>query len=144
MKRLAFPLLGIVFSTLVFLPIVRAEDTPQQGVRMTVYNGFQDPNYQPWVEPPTGEPCFDAVVPKPDWKQDTVALSYAAVSVAYVLLIFIIGYYSASFLFLFAMALMARVTRKLAVVLSAVVTLPLIYVGFEVLLRTRLPRGMFF
>lgn len=69
MKRLAFPLLGIVFSTLVFLPIVRAEDTPQQGVRMTVYNGFQDPNYQPWVEPPTGEPCFDAVVPQinADW-----------------------------------------------------------------------------
>ena len=69
MKRLAFPLLGIVFTTLVFLPIVRAEDTPQQGVRMTVYNGFQDPNYQPWVEPPTGEPCFDAVVPQinADW-----------------------------------------------------------------------------
>lgn len=69
MKRLAFPLLGIVFTTLVFLPIVRAEDTPQQGVRMTVYNGFQDPNYQPWVEPPTSEPCFDAVVPQinADW-----------------------------------------------------------------------------
>lgn len=69
MKRLAFPLLGIVFTTLVFLPIVRAEDTPQQGVRMTVYNGFQDPNYQPWVEPPIGEPCFDAVVPQinADW-----------------------------------------------------------------------------
>ena len=69
MKRLAFPLLGIIFTTLVFLPIVRAEDTPQQGVRMTVYNGFQDPNYQPWVEPPTGEPCFDAVVPQinSDW-----------------------------------------------------------------------------
>ena len=69
MKRLAFPLLGIVFTTLVFLPIVRAEDTPQQGVRMTVYNGLQDPNYQPWVEPPTSEPCFDAVVPQinADW-----------------------------------------------------------------------------
>lgn len=69
MKRLAFPLLGIVFTTLVFLPIVRAEDTPQQGVRMTVFNGFTDPNYQPWVDTPTGEPCFDAVVPQinADW-----------------------------------------------------------------------------
>ena len=62
MKRAAFPLLGIIFTTLVFLPIVRAEDVPQQGVRMTVYNGFPSPDYQPWVEPFTTEPCFDAVV----------------------------------------------------------------------------------
>lgn len=87
---------------------------------------------------------FDAVVPRPDWKQDAIALFYAAVSVGYVLLIFIIGYYSASLLFLFAMALMARVTRKLSVVVAAVVTLPLIYVGFEMLLLTRMPRGILF
>ena len=69
MKRLAFPLLGIIFTTLVFLPIVRAEETPEQGVRMTVFNGFPDPNYQPWVDAPTSEPCFDAVVPQinADW-----------------------------------------------------------------------------
>ena len=62
MKRAAFPILGIIFSTLIFLPIVRAEDVPQQGVRMTVYNGFPSPDYQPWVEPFTTEPCFDAIV----------------------------------------------------------------------------------
>ena len=62
MKRAAFPLLGIIFTTLVFLPIVRAEDVPQQGVRMTIYNGFPSPDYQPWVAPFTTEPCFDAIV----------------------------------------------------------------------------------
>lgn len=66
MRRLALPLAGIIFTTLVFLPIVRAEDTPQQGVRMTVYNGFPDPSYQPWIDAPAGDPCFDAVVPNID------------------------------------------------------------------------------
>ena len=66
MKRLAFPLLGIVFTTLVFLPIVRAEDTPQQGVTMTVYPEMSWP-FEPWVTPPTSEPCYSAVVPNIDY-----------------------------------------------------------------------------
>ena len=66
MKRLAFPLLGIVFSTLVFLPIVRAEELPQQGVTMTVYPEMSWP-FEPWVTPPTSEPCYSAVVPNIDY-----------------------------------------------------------------------------
>jgi hypothetical protein len=65
-KRLAFPLLGIVFSTLVFLPIVRAEELPQQGVTMTVYPEMSWP-FEPWVTPPTSEPCYSAVVPNIDY-----------------------------------------------------------------------------
>jgi hypothetical protein len=64
-KRAAFPLLGIVFSTLIFLPIVRAEDLPQQGVTMTVYPEMSWP-FEPWVTPPTSEPCYSAVVPNID------------------------------------------------------------------------------
>ena len=66
MKRLAFPLLGIIFSTLIFLPIVRAEDLPQQGVTMTVYPEMSWP-FEPWVTPPTSEPCYSAVVPNIDF-----------------------------------------------------------------------------
>jgi len=65
-KRLAFPLLGIIFSTLIFLPIVRAEDLPQQGVTMKVYPEMSWP-FEPWVTPPTSEPCYSAVVPNIDY-----------------------------------------------------------------------------
>ena len=73
MRRLAFPLLGIFFSTLIFLPIVRAEDLPQQGVTMTVYDGVILAG--PWVIPPENEPCYSAVVPNIDfdWGGDPVA-----------------------------------------------------------------------
>ena len=66
MKRLAFPLLGIVFSTLIFLPIVRANDVPQQGVTMTVYPEMSWP-FEPWVTPPASEPCYSGVVPNIDF-----------------------------------------------------------------------------
>ena len=66
MKRAAFPLLGIIFSTLIFLPIVRAEDVPQQGVTMTVYPEMAWP-FEPWVTPPTSQPCSSAVVPAIDF-----------------------------------------------------------------------------
>ncbi len=61
MRRLAFPLLGIIFSTLIFLPIVRAEELPQQGVTMTVYDGVML-GLGPWQEPPTQPVCFSGVV----------------------------------------------------------------------------------
>jgi len=65
-RRLAFPLLGIIFSTLIFLPIVRAEDAPQQGVTMTIYPEMPWP-FEPWVTPPASEPCYSAVVPNIDF-----------------------------------------------------------------------------
>jgi len=61
-KRAAFPLLGIILTTLLFLPIVRAEDMPQQGVTMTVYPEMAWP-FEPWVTPPTSQPCSSAVIP---------------------------------------------------------------------------------
>ena len=66
MKRAAFPLLGIVFSTLIFLPIVRAEDTPQQGVTMTVYAG-SPLGLVPWETTPDLPVCYSAVVPNIDF-----------------------------------------------------------------------------
>jgi hypothetical protein len=53
--------LGIIFSTLIFLPIVRAEDLPQQGVTMTVYDGVMV-GLGPWQEPPTQPVCYSGVV----------------------------------------------------------------------------------
>ena len=66
MKRAAFPLLGVIFSTLVFLPVVRAEDLPQQGVMMTVYPGVDLAG--PWVTQPSSEPCYSAVVANIDFQ----------------------------------------------------------------------------
>ena len=66
MKRAAFPLLGIVFSTLIFLPIVRAEDLPQQGVTMTVYDG-SPLGLVPWETTPDLPVCYSAVVPNIDY-----------------------------------------------------------------------------
>jgi len=65
-KRLAFPLLGIIFTTLVFLPIVRAEDVPQPGVTMTVYAGSPD-GLIPWETTPDAPVCYSAVVPNIDF-----------------------------------------------------------------------------
>jgi len=65
-KRAAFPLLGIVFSTLIFLPIVRAEDLPQQGVTMTVYDG-SPLGLIPWETTPDLPVCYSAVVPNIDY-----------------------------------------------------------------------------
>jgi len=65
-KRAAFPLLGIVFSTLIFLPIVRAEDLPQQGVTMTVYDG-SPLGLVPWETTPDLPVCYSAVVPNIDY-----------------------------------------------------------------------------
>jgi hypothetical protein len=74
-KRAAFPLLGIIFSTLIFLPIVRgAEDLPQQGVTMTVYDG-SPLGLIPWETTPDLPVCYSAVVPNIDydWGGDPVA-----------------------------------------------------------------------
>jgi hypothetical protein len=60
-KRLAFPLIGIIFTTLVFLPIVRAEDTAQQGVTMTVYDGVML-GLGPWQQEPEQPVCYSGVV----------------------------------------------------------------------------------
>ena len=66
MKRAAFPLLGIILSTLIFLPIVRAEDLPQQGVTMTVYDG-SPLGLIPWETTPDLPVCYSAVVPNIDY-----------------------------------------------------------------------------
>ena len=67
MKRAAFPLLGLIFTTIFFLPIVRAEEPPQPGLTMTVYSGFTGQGFHPWETPPDWEPCYTAVVPNIDF-----------------------------------------------------------------------------
>ena len=66
MNQAAFSLLGIIFSTLIFLPIVRAEDVPQQGVTMTVYDG-SPLGLTPWEIAPDLPICYSDVVPAIDF-----------------------------------------------------------------------------
>lgn len=66
MRRVIFPLMAALL-TLSVLP-VRADDAVH-GVTMTVYNGFNDMNSQPWIAVPEQEPCFTGIVPNinADW-----------------------------------------------------------------------------
>jgi len=61
--------ISLVFVILCCAFIVRpvaAEDTPQQGVTMTVYPEMPWP-FEPWVTPPASEPCYSDVVPLIDF-----------------------------------------------------------------------------
>lgn len=54
--------LPLVAALLMFSVMPVAADETQQGVTMTVYNGFNDYTAQPWINAPLQEPCFTGVV----------------------------------------------------------------------------------
>ena len=56
----------LLLATIALPFAARAEDTPQPGVQMTVYDGFVWPS-QPWETAPDWEPCYAAVVPMIDF-----------------------------------------------------------------------------
>ena len=64
------------------------------------------------------------------------------IAVVYVLLIFRLGYFVASALFLFAATLMVGVRNIRMIALTAVILFPLMYVFFEIFLEANLPQGM--
>jgi putative tricarboxylic transport membrane protein len=64
-----------------------------------------------------------------------------AIAIAYVLLIFRLGYFAASVLFLFASTLMVGVRNIRMIALTALILFPLMYVFFEIFLEANLPRG---
>lgn len=62
--------------------------------------------------------------------------------IAYVLLIFRLGYFTASVLFLFVSTLMIGIRNIKTILLTAVILFPLMYVFFEIFLQANLPQGI--
>ena len=62
--------------------------------------------------------------------------------VVYVLLIFQLGYFTSSALFLIATTFAVGVHNIKAIALTVIITFPLMYAFFELFLQAQLPRGM--
>lgn len=69
-------------------------------------------------------------------------LAITAATVAYVLLIFQLGYFTTSALFMALLAYAVGVRSAKTIALTAIVTFPLLYAFFELFLNAQLPRGI--
>lgn len=89
----------------------------------------------------TSPAVFDGVIPEIPWWDEIKPLVITAGVVAYVNLFFVVGYYTTSALFLVVAAWLAGVRSIRAILITAVVTFPLMYAFFELFLEARMPRG---
>ncbi len=69
-------------------------------------------------------------------------LFLTALMVGYVGLIFVLGYYATTFLFLPLLALLVGTRSIKAIIIATVVTLPLLYAFFESFLGAQMPSGL--
>ncbi len=69
-------------------------------------------------------------------------LLLTAAVVVYVLLIFRLGYYTSSLLFLLVISFAVGVRNLKMIGLTAAITLPLMYAFFELFLQAQMPRGV--
>lgn len=74
---------------------------------------------------------------------DGFPLLLTAVFVGYVQLIFVLGYYTTTALFLPVVAFMVGTRSLRGITIATVVTLPLLYAFFEGFLNAQMPRGLF-
>lgn len=81
---------------------------------------------------------FGRVPPRTVW----MPFAVTAATVAYVLLIFEIGYFTTSALYFAALAYAVGVRDLKVIALTVVVTFPLLYAFFELFLNAQLPSGM--
>ena len=73
---------------------------------------------------------------------DVQPLLLTAATVGYVLLIFELGYYTSSLLFLVIISLLVGVRNLKAIALTVLITFPLMYAFFELFLQAQMPRGV--
>ncbi len=76
------------------------------------------------------------------WREQAKPLLLTAAAVAYVLIIFELGYYTSTLLFLVCMAYAVGVRDLRMIGLTALITLPLMYAFFELFLEAQMPRGL--
>jgi hypothetical protein len=85
---------------------------------------------------------FSGGLPQIDWLTEFKPLLITSGVIAYVLIFFKLGYYTSSAIFLCAMAWIAGVRSIKTIVITALVTFPLMYAFFELFLQARMPRGI--
>ena len=90
------------------------------------------------VSPQMFTGTFSTTVSFDDWKP----MLLTAATVGYVLLIFRLGYYTSSALFLIVICLLVGVRNYKALALTTVITFPLMYAFFEIFLQAQMPRGI--
>lgn len=90
----------------------------------------------------TSPAVFDGLFPSISLMEELKPLLITAAVVAYVLIFFELGYYTSSALFLVGMAWFAGVRSVKAILITALVTFPLMYAFFELFLEARMPRGI--
>ena len=89
----------------------------------------------------TSPGVFDGLVPEIPWWEEIKPLVLTAGVVLYVNLLFVVGYYVTSALFLIVMAWLVGVRSIWSIAVTAIVAFPLMYVFFELFLNARMPRG---
>lgn len=90
----------------------------------------------------TSPGVFDGIIPRIPWWEEIKPLVLTAGVVVYVNLFFVLGYYVTSALFLVVMAWMVGVRSVKTILITAIVTFPLMYLFFELFLNARMPRGL--
>lgn len=77
-----------------------------------------------------------------DWPAILKPALITGATVAYVLLIFVLGYFTTSALFLCLLAYAVGVRSIWTILVTAIVTFPLLYAFFELFLNAQLPKGL--
>ena len=90
----------------------------------------------------TSPSVFDGLFPEISWWEEIKPLVLTASVVVYVNVFFVLGYYVSSALFLVVLAWLVGVRSVKAILITAIVTFPLMYLFFELFLNARMPRGL--
>lgn len=90
----------------------------------------------------TSPEVFSGLWPKIHWLEEIKPLLITAGVVAYVLIFFKLGYYTSSAVFLCVTAWFAGVRSVKTILITAIITFPLMYAFFELFLQARMPRGI--
>lgn len=75
-------------------------------------------------------------------RDEILPLVLTAVFVGYSLLIFVLGYYTTTLLFLILLSVAVGIRSPKTILLAAVITLPLLYAFFELFLGANMPQGL--
>ncbi len=84
---------------------------------------------------------FEKSFPSRPSREIVIPLIATVATILYVLMIFRVGYYTSTLLYLVIFSLAAGVKNRRAIALTVIITLPLMYAFFELFLQARLPQG---
>ncbi len=77
-----------------------------------------------------------------DIREELLPLVLTGVFIGYALLIFVLGYYTTTLLFLILLSVTVGIRSPKTILLAVVITLPLLYAFFDLFLGARMPQGL--